>query len=76
MTNGCSWIDLGFVPATETELKLWVPMCAGAHAGLLNTILFNRAFGHVKPRDVDSELFDITYVSDPTCKDFLQDTHV
>jgi autophagy-related protein 101 len=31
-------------------------------AGLLHTIIFNRALGYVTPRDVDSELFDITYV--------------
>jgi hypothetical protein len=29
---------------------------------VLHTIIFNRALGHVRPRDVDSELFDITYV--------------
>lgn len=29
---------------------------------VLHTILFNRALGQVRPRDVDSELFDITYV--------------
>lgn len=36
---------------------------AGMHAGLLHTILFNRALGMVVPRDVESELLDITYVS-------------
>ena len=30
-------------------------------AGLLHTIIFNRALGPVKPQEVDSELFDITY---------------
>jgi hypothetical protein len=29
---------------------------------ILHTIMFNRALGLVRPRDVDSELFDITYV--------------
>lgn len=29
---------------------------------VLHTVIFNRALGHVRPRDVDSELFDITYV--------------
>ncbi|KAF8069541.1 ATG101 [Scenedesmus sp. PABB004] len=29
---------------------------------VLHTILFNRSLGQVKPVDVDSELFDITYV--------------
>jgi autophagy-related protein 101 len=29
---------------------------------LIHTIVFNRTLGYVKPRDVDSELFDITYV--------------
>ena len=29
---------------------------------VLHTIIFNRALGHVKPRDVDSQLFDVTYV--------------
>ena len=32
-------------------------------AGVLHTILFNRALGPVKPKEVDSELFDVTYVS-------------
>jgi autophagy-related protein 101 len=30
---------------------------------LLHTITFNRALGAVKPRDVDSELFDLTWVT-------------
>ena len=30
---------------------------------LLSTIIFNRALGPVRPRELDSELFDITYVS-------------
>ena len=29
---------------------------------MLHTIVFNRALGHVRPVDVDSELFDVTYV--------------
>lgn len=29
---------------------------------LLHTIVFNRALGHVEPKDIDSELFDVTYV--------------
>ncbi|GFR42788.1 hypothetical protein Agub_g3751 [Astrephomene gubernaculifera] len=29
---------------------------------VLHTIIFNRALGYVIPKDVDSELFDITYV--------------
>jgi len=29
---------------------------------ILHTIMFNRALGLVRPRDVDSELFEITYV--------------
>lgn len=33
-------------------------------AGILHTIAFHRALGLVRPKDVDSELFDITYVSD------------
>jgi hypothetical protein len=33
-------------------------------AGVLHTIMFNRSLGQVKPQDVDSELFDITYVSE------------
>lgn len=32
-------------------------------AGILHTILFHRALGLVRPKDVDLELFDITYVS-------------
>jgi len=31
-------------------------------AGLCHTILFHRALGNVTPKDIDSELFDITYV--------------
>lgn len=30
--------------------------------GLLHTIMFNRALGPVRPYDVDSELFEISYV--------------
>jgi hypothetical protein len=30
--------------------------------GLLHTIIFNRALGAIKPVEVDSELFDVTYV--------------
>lgn len=30
---------------------------------LLNTILFNRALGYVRPVDVDSDLLDLTYVT-------------
>ena len=32
------------------------------HAGVLHTIIFNRALGAFRPKEVDSELFDITYV--------------
>jgi hypothetical protein len=32
---------------------------------VLHTIVFNRALGHVRPIDVDSELFDVTYVRGP-----------
>lgn len=32
-------------------------------AGVLHTIIFNRALGAFRPKEVDSELFDITYVS-------------
>lgn len=32
-------------------------------AGLIHTIVFNRSLGYVTPLDVDSELYDITYVS-------------
>jgi hypothetical protein len=38
------------------------PCCA---AGVLHTIIFQRALGYVVPREVDSELADITYVSVP-----------
>ncbi|KAL6222525.1 hypothetical protein ACLB2K_003584 [Fragaria x ananassa] len=31
-------------------------------AGILHTIVFNRALGLVRPKDVDLELFEITYV--------------
>lgn len=36
--------------------------CVDAFAGVLHTIIFNRALGPVRPREIDSELFDITYV--------------
>ena len=31
--------------------------------GILHTIVFHRALGLVRPKDVDLELFDVTYVS-------------
>lgn len=34
-------------------------------AGILHTIVFHRALGLVRPKDIDLELFEITYVSDP-----------
>ena len=40
---------------------------------LLHTITFNRALGAVSPRDVDSELFDLTWV---TCGDTEIDARV
>ncbi|WIA10212.1 hypothetical protein OEZ85_010414 [Tetradesmus obliquus] len=41
---------------------------------VLHTILFNRSVGQVKPVDVDSELFDITYVhcGDPSVESRLE----
>jgi len=36
---------------------------SGSLAGVLHTIIFNRALGPVEPKEVDSELFDVTYVS-------------
>jgi hypothetical protein len=33
-------------------------------AGILHTIVFHRALGLVRPKDIDLELFEITYVSD------------
>lgn len=33
-------------------------------AGILHTIIFHRALGLVRPKDIDLELFEITYVSD------------
>ena len=47
----------------------WHPLaaCALPHPapGVLHTIVFNRALGHVRPLDVESELFDVTYVRAP-----------
>jgi hypothetical protein len=37
-------------------------LCDSVVAGILHTIMFNRALGLVRPREVDSELFEITYV--------------
>lgn len=31
-------------------------------AGILHTVVFHRALGLVRPKDVDMELFDVTYV--------------
>jgi hypothetical protein len=33
-------------------------------AGILHTVVFHRALGLVRPKDIDLELFEITYVSD------------
>ena len=32
-------------------------------AGILHTIVFHRALGLIRPKDIDLELFEITYVS-------------
>lgn len=40
------------------------PMLFAPRAGVLHTIIFNRALGYVKPRDVESDVFDISYVSE------------
>jgi autophagy-related protein 101 len=39
-------------------------LCDSTVAGILHTIMFNRALGLVRPREVDSELFEITYCGD------------
>ncbi|KAK7268697.1 hypothetical protein RIF29_21403 [Crotalaria pallida] len=39
-----------------------VLVCGWMFAGILHTIVFHRALGLVRPKDVDMELFDITYV--------------
>ena len=46
-----------------------------ACTGLLHTIIFNRALGLVKPQEVDSELFDVTYVrcGDPSVDAKVED---
>ncbi len=36
---------------------------AWPRAGLLHTILFNRALGHVRPQEVESDVLDVSYVS-------------
>ncbi|GBF95769.1 hypothetical protein Rsub_08205 [Raphidocelis subcapitata] len=46
------------LPVVEVELHQVREVCRAA----LHTIVFNRALGHVRPVDVDSELFDVTYV--------------
>lgn len=42
---------------------------------LLHTIVFNRALGFVKPKDVDSDLFEITYVQcgDPHVEQLIEE---
>lgn len=58
-------MELRALPLTSgtlpRNLQPQVPRSARC-AGLLHTIIFNRALGPVRPREVDSELFDITYV--------------
>jgi hypothetical protein len=38
------------------------PHVRSVPSGVLHTIMFNRSLGQVKPQEVDSELFDTTYV--------------
>jgi autophagy-related protein 101 len=45
------------------QLELLPHQAREALRCLLHTVLFNRALGQIRPRDVESELFDgITYV--------------
>mmetsp|Transcript_18787 Transcript_18787/g.40429 ORF Transcript_18787/g.40429 Transcript_18787/m.40429 type:complete len:213 (-) Transcript_18787:522-1160(-) len=53
--SNCEVFNLPLVEAEPHQLRE-VLRC------IIHTILFNRALGFVKPKDVDSELFDITYV--------------
>ena len=51
-------LTVSLVQPIEVAALPWWYRCAG----ILHTIIFNRALGPVRPREVDSELFDITYV--------------
>ncbi|GAX80828.1 hypothetical protein CEUSTIGMA_g8263.t1 [Chlamydomonas eustigma] len=53
--SNCESIELPGVEAGPHQLRELL-RC------LIHTIVFNRALGYVRPQDVDSELFDITYV--------------
>ncbi|KAG1679613.1 hypothetical protein FOA52_006130 [Chlamydomonas sp. UWO 241] len=57
--SNCEAVDLPVVEAGLHQLRE-VLRC------LIHTIVFNRSLGYVKPKDVDSELFDVTYVA---CED-------
>lgn len=58
------------LPVVEAELHQVREVCRC----VLHTIIFNRALGHVRPQDVDSELFDVTYVKcgDPDVDSLLE----
>lgn len=45
----------------ELDEDLLITLSNGV-VGILHTIIFHRALGLVRPKDVDLELFDITYV--------------
>ncbi|KAG4943796.1 hypothetical protein JHK85_048442 [Glycine max] len=46
----------------ELELEHFEIRESNGVAGILHTIVFHRALGLVRPKDVDLELFDVTYV--------------
>ncbi|KAI8466879.1 MAG: hypothetical protein J3K34DRAFT_432293 [Monoraphidium minutum] len=58
------------LPVVEVELHQVREVCRC----VLHTVVFNRALGHVTPVDVDSELFDVTYVKcgDPEVDGLLE----
>lgn len=49
-------------PKVVFKSAFHISNCLLVCAGVLHTIIFNRALGPVRPREIDSELFDITYV--------------
>jgi len=61
----CSQLVVREVPHAPALYAGALTLCGCA--GLLHTIIFNRALGPVRPREVDSELFDITYVRGQCC---------
>lgn len=57
------------------EIEVQRPEVADVVRALVHTILFNRAFGLVKPKEVDAESFELTYVQldESSIEKYVQD---